>query len=93
MITANTLWLCIGFLGQLLFTSRFLVQWIASERARRSVVPLAFWWFSLAGGATLLAYAVWRRDPVFAVGQASGLLIYIRNLMLIGRTAEKGQAA
>ncbi|CAM3161357.1 Uncharacterized N-terminal domain of lipid-A-disaccharide synthase [Paracoccus aminovorans] len=85
MMTANTIWLGIGFLGQLLFTSRFLVQWIASERARRSIVPLAFWWFSLAGGATLLAYAIWRRDPVFAIGQASGLVIYIRNLMLIGR--------
>ena len=75
MANENTIWLVIGFAGQLLFTSRFLVQWIASERARRSVVPLAFWWFSLAGGATLLAYALWRRDPVFAVGQASGLFI------------------
>lgn len=82
---SSKLWLVIGFSGQLLFTSRFLVQWIASERARRSVVPLAFWWFSLAGGATLLAYALWRRDPVFAVGQASGLVIYTRNLMLIGK--------
>lgn len=82
---SNKLWLLIGFSGQLLFTSRFLVQWIASERARRSIVPLAFWWFSLAGGATLLAYALWRRDPVFAVGQASGLVIYTRNLMLIGK--------
>ncbi|WP_299845994.1 lipid-A-disaccharide synthase N-terminal domain-containing protein [uncultured Paracoccus sp.] len=85
MITADRIWLAIGFAGQLLFTSRFLVQWIASERARRSVVPLAFWWFSLAGGATLLAYALWRRDPVFAIGQASGLIIYTRNLILIGR--------
>ncbi|HMQ39796.1 MAG TPA: lipid-A-disaccharide synthase N-terminal domain-containing protein [Paracoccus sp. (in: a-proteobacteria)] len=82
---SNKLWLLIGFSGQLLFTSRFLVQWIASERAKRSIVPLAFWWFSLAGGATLLAYALWRRDPVFAVGQASGLVIYTRNLMLIGK--------
>ena len=84
-MTSETLWIAIGFLGQALFTSRFLVQWIASERAHRSVVPLAFWWFSIAGGATLLAYALWRRDPVFAVGQASGLVIYARNLMLIGR--------
>ena len=82
---SNKLWLLIGFSGQLLFTSRFLVQWIASGRAKRSIVPLAFWWFSLAGGATLLAYALWRRDPVFAVGQASGLVIYTRNLMLIGK--------
>ena len=91
---SNKLWLLIGFSGQLLFTSRFLVQWIASERAKRSIVPLAFWWFSLAGGATLLAYALWRRDPVFAVGQASGLVIYTRNLMLIGkdRSAAKDSA-
>lgn len=85
MTQGHTIWLAVGFIGQLLFTSRFLVQWIASERAHRSVVPLAFWWFSIAGGATLLAYALWRRDPVFAVGQASGLVIYARNLMLIGR--------
>ena len=85
MTQEHTIWLAVGVIGQLLFTSRFLVQWIASERAHRSVVPLAFWWFSIAGGATLLAYALWRRDPVFAVGQASGLVIYARNLMLIGR--------
>ncbi len=86
MLTADTIWLTIGFAGQLLFTSRFLVQWIASERSQRSVVPLAFWWFSLAGGVTLLAYALWRQDPVFAVGQGSGLVIYVRNLMLIARS-------
>ena len=84
-MSGNSIWLGIGVLGQLLFTSRFLVQWIASERARRSVVPLAFWWFSLAGGVTLLAYALWRRDPVFALGQGAGLIVYIRNLALIGR--------
>lgn len=91
MTDTKTIWMIVGFLGQALFTSRFLVQWIASERARRSVVPLAFWWFSLAGGATLLAYAISRGDPVFIVGQASGLVIYTRNLMLIGkqRRAEK----
>ncbi|MFD1881939.1 lipid-A-disaccharide synthase N-terminal domain-containing protein [Paracoccus pacificus] len=93
MFQANTIWLAIGFSGQLLFTSRFLVQWIASERARRSVVPVAFWWFSLAGGATLLAYAIWRRDPVFAVGQASGLFIYTRNLMLIGSKKNREQSS
>lgn len=92
MANTDMIWLGIGFAGQLLFTSRFLVQWIASERARRSVVPLAFWWFSLAGGATLLAYALWRRDPVFAIGQASGLIIYTRNLMLIGRQ-QRAEAA
>ena len=93
MTTANAIWLGIGFAGQLLFTSRFLVQWIASERAKRSVVPVAFWWFSLAGGATLLAYAIWRSDPVFALGQATGLVVYIRNLMLIGKLSDAGRPA
>ncbi len=76
-------WLLVGFLGQALFSARFLVQWLASELRRESFVPLAFWWFSLAGGVTLLFYAVWRGDPVFITGQAFGLLVYIRNLMLI----------
>lgn len=93
MNNPDTIWLAIGFAGQLLFTSRFLVQWIASERSGRSIVPLAFWWFSLAGGVTLLAYALWRQDPVFAIGQASGLVIYIRNLVLIGRQRREDRAA
>lgn len=84
----TTLWLGIGFLGQALFTSRFLVQWIASERRRQSVVPLAFWWLSLAGGGTLLAYALYRGDPVFILGQAFGLVVYVRNLLLIRRSRE-----
>lgn len=79
------IWLGVGFLGQALFSARFLVQWITSEIRKRSVVPLAFWYFSLAGGATLLAYAIYRRDPVFIVGQAAGLFIYFRNLQLILR--------
>lgn len=83
-------WLAVGFLGQALFSARFLVQWIASERARRSVVPLAFWLLSIGGGLTLLIYAIHRHDPVFIVGQAGGLLIYGRNLMLIYR--ERRQA-
>ena len=82
-MTETSLWIGIGFAGQLLFTSRFLVQWIASERRRESVVPVAFWWFSLAGGATLLSYALWRHDPVFILGQAMGLVVYARNLALI----------
>lgn len=85
-MSEGTFWIGIGFLGQLLFTSRFLVQWIASERRRESVIPLAFWWLSLAGGLTLLAYAIWRMDPVFILGQATGLVVYSRNLILIGRT-------
>ena len=82
-MTETSLWIGIGFAGQLLFTSRFLVQWIASERRRESVVPVAFWWFSLAGGVTLLSYALWRQDPVFILGQAMGLVVYARNLALI----------
>jgi lipid-A-disaccharide synthase-like uncharacterized protein len=89
----NVIWLAVGFLGQALFSARFLVQWLSSERQKRSVVPLAFWYFSVAGGATLLAYAIHRVDPVFIVGQAAGLFIYLRNLQLIYRqrdSAEKG---
>ena len=82
-MTAQTVWIGIGFLGQALFSARFIIQWLASERLRQSVVPLAFWWFSLAGGATLLSYALWRGDPVFVLGQGLGLVVYLRNLMLI----------
>lgn len=82
-MSVSALWLGVGFLGQLLFSCRFVLQWIASERARRSVVPVSFWLFSIAGGIVLLSYAIYRYDPVFIFGQASGLLIYIRNLMLI----------
>src|ERR671921_1980560 len=78
-------WLVIGFLGQAVFTARFLVQWLASERKRDSIVPVAFWWLSLAGGITLLSYAIHRRDPVIIVGQGMGLFIYARNLMLIAK--------
>lgn len=84
-MASKDLWLMVGLVGQALFTLRFLVQWLQSERMRRSVVPEAFWYFSLLGGAILLTYAVHRRDPVFIVGQASGLFIYLRNLYLILR--------
>ena len=77
------LWIAIGFLGQALFSARFIIQWLASEKARRSVVPKAFWYFSLAGSAVLLAYAIHRVDPVFILGQAAGFAIYLRNLWLI----------
>ncbi|MDA3887896.1 MAG: lipid-A-disaccharide synthase N-terminal domain-containing protein [Allgaiera sp.] len=76
-------WVIVGLLGQLMFTGRFLVQWIASERAHRSVVPTLFWYFSIAGGLVLLAYALYRRDPVFTLGQSMGVVIYARNLWLI----------
>ncbi len=70
-------------MGQAFFSMRFLLQWLFSERAKRSIIPVAFWYFSILGGATLLIYAIHRRDPVFIVGQASGLLIYVRNLHMI----------
>ena len=85
------LWLIVGFTGQALFSMRFLIQWIKSEREKRSTIPIAFWYFSLAGGASLLVYAIHRKDPVFILGQATGLFIYIRNLYLIYR--ERREAA
>jgi lipid-A-disaccharide synthase-like uncharacterized protein len=78
-----TIWLVIGFLGQALFSARFIVQWLQSEREKRSVFPIAFWYFSIAGGATLLAYAIYKEDPVFIVGQLTGLFIYLRNLYFV----------
>jgi lipid-A-disaccharide synthase-like uncharacterized protein len=92
-MTADTIWLAIGFLGQALFSARFLVQWIYSERHRASLIPVAFWWFSVAGGATLLCYAIVRGDPVFIVGQAGGLVIYLRNLYLIHLGRRRGGEA
>ena len=81
----DRIWLAIGLAGQALFFSRFLVQWIASERQRASVVPNAFWYFSIAGALVLLSYAIHRRDPVFILGQSTGLAIYLRNLYFIYR--------
>lgn len=83
MTQEQTIWLVLGFAAQALFSARFLVQWIASERQHRSVVPRLFWYFSVAGGALLLAYAIHRRDPVFIVGQGAGLIVYLRNLQLL----------
>jgi lipid-A-disaccharide synthase-like uncharacterized protein len=76
-------WLLLGFAGQALFSARFLVQWIHSERRKQSLIPVAFWYFSLAGGATLFAYALHIGDPVFILGQSMGVLIYSRNLYFI----------
>lgn len=78
-------WICVGFLGQAMFTSRFLVQWIASERKGESVLPISFWYLSLAGGTILLVYAISRVDPVIILGQALGVVVYFRNLVLIFR--------
>ena len=79
-------WLFFGLAAQLLFTARFMVQWIASERAGRSVVPTAFWIFSILGGSMTLVYGLVRREPVIILGQALATLFYVRNLVLIART-------
>lgn len=76
-------WVIIGLLGQLSFSMRFILQWIRSEREKKSVIPISFWYFSIGGGVVLLSYAIHRRDPVFILGQATGLFIYARNLWLI----------
>jgi lipid-A-disaccharide synthase-like uncharacterized protein len=78
-------WVLLGFVAQIMFTLRFVVQWIASERAGKSVVPLAFWLFSISGGLLLLVYALYRRDPVFIAGQAFGVFVYLRNLQFVLR--------
>lgn len=84
-IDIDKTWLAIGLIGQALFSARFVVQWLSSEKIKKSVIPTAFWYFSIGGGLTLLAYAIHRRDPVFIIGQVSGLLIYLRNLQFVWR--------
>jgi lipid-A-disaccharide synthase-like uncharacterized protein len=84
-LTSLDWWVLLGFTAQALFTMRFLVQWIASERAGRSVIPLAFWIFSIGGGLLLLLYALYRKDPVFIAGQAFGVFVYLRNLYFVMR--------
>jgi lipid-A-disaccharide synthase-like uncharacterized protein len=81
----STFWLGLGFFAQILFSGRFLVQWIASEKAGKSVVPIAFWYLSIGGSAFLLMYAIYRLDPVFILGQSVGIFIYSRNLYLVRR--------
>src|ERR1700755_1802813 len=76
-------WVLLGYVAQIMFTMRFLVQWIASERAGKMVMPIAFWFFSIGGGVLLLVYALYIRDPVFILGQALGLVVYVRNLYFI----------
>jgi len=78
-------WLAFGLIAQLFFTARFLVQWISSERAGRSVIPIAFWFFSMGGGLMTLVYGVAKREPVIILGQSLATIIYIRNIMLIVR--------
>jgi len=86
-------WVLLGFVAQIMFTLRFVVQWIASERAGHSVVPLAFWLFSIGGGLLLLVYALYRRDPVFIAGQAFGVFVYLRNLQFVLRDRNRGAPA
>lgn len=81
-MSTEHLWIAFGLLGQAFFFSRFLVQWLASEKAGESVFPMAFWYLSLSGGLLLLVYAIYRQDPVFILGQSTGAFIYLRNIHL-----------
>ena len=90
---AELVWILTGLGGQLLFMMRFIVQIIVSEKARRSVIPVTFWWLSIAGAAILLTYAIYRADPVFILGQALGFLIYARNLWLIHAEGKRDTGA
>ncbi|MBK9586570.1 MAG: lipid-A-disaccharide synthase N-terminal domain-containing protein [Alphaproteobacteria bacterium] len=91
-MSAEAIWLSIGFIGQFLFFMRFFVQWIASERAKKSVIPNAFWYFSLSGGLVLTIYALYRQDPVFILGQGLGILIYTRNLYFLHASKTNAEA-
>lgn len=86
-------WVLLGFVAQAFFTMRFLVQWLATEKAGKSVIPLAFWWFSIGGGLLLLVYALYRRDPVFILGQGFGVFVYLRNLQFVLRARKQGAPA
>ncbi|MDI9780495.1 MULTISPECIES: lipid-A-disaccharide synthase N-terminal domain-containing protein [Pseudomonas] len=88
-MTRETLWLIVGFAGQVVFTGRFVLQWLYSEFKKRSVIPVGFWYLSMLGSALLLVYAIYREDPVFIIGQSFGLLVYLRNLQLIARHKEQ----
>ncbi|MEX1256138.1 MAG: lipid-A-disaccharide synthase N-terminal domain-containing protein [Gemmatimonadota bacterium] len=93
ILSAENAWLALGLSAQLLFSARFLVQWLASERRGRSFVPPAFWYLSLGGASVLLLYAVHVRDPVFIIGQSTGFFVYARNLVLIKRTVARAGLA
>ncbi|MCX7311207.1 MAG: lipid-A-disaccharide synthase N-terminal domain-containing protein [Hyphomicrobiales bacterium] len=85
-------WVILGLIAQALFTARFVVQWIASERVGKSVIPVAFWWFSIGGGLLLFVYALYRRDPVFILGQGFGVFVYLRNLYFVLRERKQATA-
>jgi lipid-A-disaccharide synthase-like uncharacterized protein len=89
LLSIEKIWLGVGFGAQILFSSRFLVQWLASEKAGRSIIPVSFWYLSLGGGLLLLSYAIWRKDPVFILGQSTGVFIYSRNIYMIIRERKK----
>jgi len=91
-VTRLDWWIALGVAAQLLFTARFVVQWIASERAGHSVIPLAFWVFSIFGGLLLLLYALYRKDAVFIAGQAFGVFVYLRNLYFVLRDRKAAAA-
>jgi lipid-A-disaccharide synthase-like uncharacterized protein len=88
MPKTDFIWLCIGLLGQTLFMMRFIVQWIHSERHQESLIPISFWYLSLIGGLTVLAYGIHKVEPVIILGQLPGTVVYARNLMLIKRAAK-----
>ena len=92
-VTRLDWWVALGIVAQLLFTARFLVQWIASERAGHSVIPMAFWVFSIFGGLLLLVYALYRKDAVFIAGQAFGVFVYLRNLYFVMRDRKAAVSA
>lgn len=81
-LSTETMFLVLGFVAQGIFASRFIVQWLVSEKQGRSVIPMVFWYLSLSGGILLFIYAVYRKDPVFILGQSTGLIVYVRNIML-----------
>jgi lipid-A-disaccharide synthase-like uncharacterized protein len=93
LFTVENIWIAIGFAGQGLFASRFIIQWFKSEIVGKSVIPIAFWYLSLGGGLVLLSYAIHTGDPVFITGQATGIIVYSRNLYLIFRERNAERAA
>lgn len=89
MINDTIIWLGIGLIGQGFFSARFILQWLASERKKCSVIPVSFWYLSISGSVILLSYACYKRDPVFILGQLTGCFIYVRNLFLISQHNNK----
>lgn len=93
MTKVEMIWLAVGLFGQALFSARFIIQWLMSEKQKKSVLPIEFWYFSIAGGVTLFAYALHKFDPVFIIGQGIGVFIYVRNLYFMHNERKELQAA